>query len=182
MKFLSKLLADLDQQPLRPPLLQIPENAEVIGELPDDLKRLMSRNVDAKRRAEHLAIDVGFAENEEQRKEMERELYEAQTEHNLLDLVLSYEVRTKYGLFSEHHVVIAEGWQVVVMTEQLSIESVFGQGSGRGLSGLFDDLFRSRRHSYEESPAEDEAEGAAEGSVAPGPDQVEGSEEVAHGS
>ena len=142
----DKLLADLDQQPLRPPLYKIPEGAEIVGELPDELKRLRSRSDDAKRKAEHIGVDIVFAESHEQRLVLQRESSEAVYEQSVLEMVFALEVKAHFGLFSDCTVAVAEGWQVVILKEEPSISSLFGPMSG------FARLFRLGRGKDEGPP------------------------------
>jgi hypothetical protein len=122
---LAAVLAGLEGQELMAPLNDCPKKAVVVGELPDDLKSVLSRLTAKKSEADHLEIDAKYARTDEAREEILAKRAAVLAEADLLKTILTYGIEAEFNLFTKEMAGVDKNWQVFYLPRPTKAD-VFG--------------------------------------------------------
>lgn len=114
---ITKLLAKLADQPLIPPRDVMPEGARVLGELPEELRRLHSLRVAKQRGVEVLTLEHRHTDDSDKREELRSQLIQAAVEVMLISNLLDYEIGAVYSLPTDGHIGVNSTWEVWSVAE-----------------------------------------------------------------
>jgi len=111
---IQDVLAGMGVVELIEPEGPIPENANVIGDLPEELKRLYSLIESFRPEAEGILkkLDEIEEQDTDDNKDFLRQCLEHAARVKLITDIYDYEMKAVFGLFGERHYGVAAGWKV----------------------------------------------------------------------